>query len=406
MKTLLLNSASAAAMLGVSKATLYAYVSRGLVEAEADRSDPRRRLYRVGDIARLKSSKAVGRKPEKIAAKTLDWGSGAMPSRITLIDRNRLFYRGQDAMDLARAGSLEDVARLLWDCEGDDPFRGQPPRAADPRAKTLTEIMRRRPPIERCQALLPILVPDRHALPHRDPKRLRTDAAILVRFAAGALLGKARMVGPIHREIATAWKLNRDGGELVRAALVLLADHELNASTFAVRVVASTGASLAACAMAGLAALSGPLHGGATALAEVLLDEVDRQGDASAVITERLNRGDQLPGFGHPLYHDGDPRAEFLLSRLPSDPARSELVAAVDRIGGQLPNVDFALVALRRALALPRGAALLIFAVARLVGWMAHALEQHFDGKLIRPRAQYVGPRPEQLSPARQVPEA
>jgi citrate synthase len=113
------------------------------------------------------------------------------------------------------------------------------------------------------------------------------------------------------------------------------------------------------------------------------------------VIAERLDREDQLPGFGHPLYRDVDPRADFLLRRLPADDVRLKLVDAVDRIAGQFPNVDFALVALRRALGLSSGAALAIFAIARSVGWIAHALEQHLDGKLIRPRAQYVGQRPD-----------
>jgi citrate synthase len=229
-------------MLGISKATLYAYVSRGLIEAEADRADPRRRLYRVSDVARLKGNKAVGRKRETIAAQALDWGTGALPSRITLVDRNRLFYRGQDAGELAGSASLEDVARLLWDCRDEDPFVDQPDPGADSLSKKLQLILRRRPALDRCRALLPIIVPDRHALPNREPKRLKVEAAILLRVVAALMLARARISRPIHRDIAHAWKLDRTGSDLVRSALVLLADHELNASTFAARVVASTGA--------------------------------------------------------------------------------------------------------------------------------------------------------------------
>jgi citrate synthase len=181
---------------------------------------------------------------------------------------------------------------------------------------------------------------------------------------------------------------------LIRAAVVLCADHELNASAFAARVVASTGASLAACVAGGLAALSGPLHGGTTSLIEILFDEAEQLGDAARVVHDRLRRGDRLPGFGHQLYAGTDPRAAALLALLPADATRERLISAMDRIGGKAPNVDFALVALRRAAGLPRGSALAIFAVGRTVGWIAHALEQHADGKLIRPRARYTGVAP------------
>jgi citrate synthase len=174
----------------------------------------------------------------------------------------------------------------------------------------------------------------------------------------------------------------------VRTALVLLADHELNASTFTVRVVASTGASLASALSAGLGALSGPLHGGQTSLVEAMFEEAERADSAQALVERRLWRGDSLPGFGHPLYPDGDPRAAALLAVLPPDPLRTGLLAALERLGKR-PNVDFATVSLRRALGLPAGAALTLFAVGRTAGWIAHALEQRADGKLIRPRARY-----------------
>jgi len=112
------------------------------------------------------------------------------------------------------------------------------------------------------------------------------------------------------------------------------------------------------------------------------------------VVEARLARGDRLPGFGHPLYPDGDPRADTLLARLPADRTREALLDAVGQLGGWPPNIDAALTATRRALRLPRGAALAIFAIGRTAGWIAHALEQQQDGKLIRPRARYTGPTP------------
>jgi len=175
--------------------------------------------------------------------------------------------------------------------------------------------------------------------------------------------------------------------------LVTVCDHGLNASTFAARVTASTGASLAACALAGLAALSGPLHGGMVSRVQVFSQEARRSGPQAAV-GERLAMGAGLPGFGHPLYPDGDPRARALLSAFRPHPDDAELAAAVRDMTGERPNIDFALSALADRLPLPADAPFQIFAVARCAGWIAHALEQSKTGRLIRPRARYVGVQP------------
>ncbi|MBO0711812.1 MAG: excisionase, partial [Acetobacteraceae bacterium] len=228
----------------------------------------------------------------------------------------------------------------------------------------------------------------------REPAELVIEAGGLLRTVAACLLGGHPSARPIHKQIASRWRLNRERTDLVRAVLVLLADHELNASTFAVRVVASTGAPLAACISTGLAALSGPLHGGATALAVALLDEAEQAGDPDSVIASRLRGGGAIPGFGHPLYPDGDPRAEFILDRLPADPIRTGLIAAVAAVADQKPNVDFALASLSRSYALPQQSGLVMFAAARTAGWIGHAIEQRSEARLIRPRAVYVGVPP------------
>ena len=177
---------------------------------------------------------------------------------------------------------------------------------------------------------------------------------------------------------------------MIRRALVLLADHELNASTFAVRVAASTGASLAASLLAGLSALSGPRHGGAAEKMIELLGDVERSG-AERAVGRWLAREQKLPGFDHPLYPNGDPRAAAILEHLSLDPLLAGLRDVVTAATGGLPNVDFALAALTRACALPAAAAFRLFALGRSVGWAAHALEQSATGQLIRPRAVYVG---------------
>ena len=227
----------------------------------------------------------------------------------------------------------------------------------------------------------------------RDPAVLAAEATGLLDTMAAAVTGKMGE-GPIHLRIAEAWNANRRGTDLIRRALVLLADHELNASTFAVRVTVSTGASLAAALLAGFAALSGPRHGSATMGVRALLAEANRDGATSAV-TQRLDEGRGLPGFGHLLYPQGDPRAVALLAHLSLPPGAAALRRAARTKTGLAPNVDFALVALTEVMDAPADAAFGLFAMARTAGWIAHALEQARGNALIRPRARYTGPPPE-----------
>jgi citrate synthase len=182
---------------------------------------------------------------------------------------------------------------------------------------------------------------------------------------------------------------------------VLCADHELNVSAFAARVVASTGAHLHATVCSGLAALSGPRHGGATARAYALIGDALQSDSPRDAIAARWQRGDDLPGFRHALYPHGDPRAAELLARLREhapdaamQDALDTIVATTEEISGQRPNIDFMLAAICHAYRLPATPALVMFAAGRLAGWLAHALEQQEHGGLIRPRARYAGAAP------------
>jgi citrate synthase len=178
----------------------------------------------------------------------------------------------------------------------------------------------------------------------------------------------------------------------LRRTLVLLADHELNASTFAARVVVSTGASLAAGTLAGLAALGGPRHGGAALAVRVLAEDVGAEGEgAVTALREWLGEGRGVPGFGHPLYPDGDVRAKALLERFDVPPAYMALRRAALEVAGEEPNVDFALAAIAARYRLPADAPTVLFALGRSVGWLAHMQEQAASGAVIRPRARYVG---------------
>ncbi|MFC2967073.1 citrate/2-methylcitrate synthase [Acidimangrovimonas pyrenivorans] len=391
-----LDAEAAAETLGVSRATLYAYVSRGLVRTAPAPDDPRRRLYSAGDIATLARRKTVGRRPREVAAATLDWGLPVLSSAITLIEGGRLYYRGHDAAQWAEHATLEETARLLWDCGEADPFAAGKDMAEAGTAwdEALLARAAELPLSERCQMLLPLVAAGRAIAWQRESRWLWPGAAEFLRAMTGAATASPPQAMPTHERLAQVWGVDRQGAELLRRALVLAADHELNASAFAVRVVASTGASLGACLSAGLSALGGPLHGGTTSLVEALMDEISAPADVAGLIETRFRRGDGVPGFGHRLYPDGDPRARALLGLLPPEPGRETLVATMAESAGRHPNLDFALVAIRRALALPRGAALALFAIGRTAGWIAHALEQRDEDGLIRPRARYVGVSP------------
>lgn len=368
--------------LGIRPQTLYAYVSRGRIEAAAHPGDPRRSLYRASDVAALARKKARGRRVADVATEAIAWGEPVLPSAITTVAAGKLWYRGQDAAALADQGlTLENVARLLRGGHGaalKTSSRPAPPITDSARSRlflTLAERAGREPPAR-----------------GRAPLALAMEAADLLDAIVDAATGRTGD-GPAHQRFAQAWSLSDAGADLIRRALVLLADHELNASTFAARVAASTGASLSAACLAGLSALSGPLHGGMAARVEAFVDEADRRGETAAV-SARLERGSSLPGFDHPLYPDGDPRAAALLNSFEPPAPLAALWRATQAATGLAPNIDFALVALARGLALPPDAPFILFATARSAGWTAHAIEQLQTGKLIRPRARYIGGAP------------
>ena len=373
---------SAMQRLGVRSQTLYAYVSRGRIQARPDPTDPRRSHYRASDIAELATRKARGRKAADVAADAIAWGEPVLGSAITTVAGGRLFYRGRDAARLAETETLEGVARLLRGAAGvalPRNRRGSPPAGSSARSRAFATLAQQAAQDPPCLG--------------REPEDLAVEAATLLDSVADAVTGIVDG-GAIHERLGRAWGCGRGGMDLIRRALVLLADHELNASTFAARVAASTGASLAACGLAGLSTLSGPRHGGVFSRVNSLTDDARLSGPAEAVAA-RMAHGVAAPGFGHPLYPEGDPRARALFASFEIPPVLAALRGAVAEATGKHDNIDFALVALTETLRLPAEAPFAVFAVARCAGWLAHAMEQAASGALIRPRARYVGEPPE-----------
>jgi citrate synthase len=358
----LASAEEASSRLGISRASLYAYVSRGLIRSFSSPHDPRRRLYAVKDLETLVERKARFRRPTVAAATALDWGLPVLETSITQIKDGRLFYRGQDAVALARTASLEDTARLLIGGLDEEAFL-RPSRIPGPLPGPALG-----PHAFVAQAV-------RHLSEPALKETRAAEVAAILRLMAAAAGGDDPGTVPLHEHLARTWKASSQATDAIRRALVLCADHELSSSSFAVRVTASTGASLRYATIAGLVALSGPYHGGMTERVRAFLDDP---------------RAAPHPGFRHRLYPDGDPRAEALLENVPLLASDATTLKTIATASGGSPSVDVALVMMERAYGLPVGAAFTVFAVGRTAGWLAHAIEQRSQAALIRPRARYV----------------
>jgi citrate synthase len=415
-----LGAHEAAAMLDVKLPTLYAYTSRGLIRSVPGERGRVRRYLR-SDLERLRARRDARAGHGPVAAGALRFGEPVLDSSITaLVPELGPVYRGRPAVQLASSDvRFEAVAELLW--TGAEPDAGTEASgrtrylwgsrgfgvSLDALARLVAEPV---PALSMLSLVVPVLAT-------RDPGRFvtRVDAvaprarSLIVRMAAalGLPAGVARVEAAlaahgVAETVATALSAAHGtaGMRALNRALVLAADHELNASTFAARVAASTGADVYACVQAALATLSGPRHGGAADRIEALVAEIGRPDQAERVVHERARRGEPIEGFGHPLYPAGDPRGASLIELAASLAPESEslrtcleLVEVMRRGEGGGATLDLGLVALAAALELPPGSAAGIFAVGRCAGWVAHVLEHYEAGYLLRPRARYTQSR-------------
>jgi citrate synthase len=291
------------------------------------------------------------------------------------------------------------VAQWLW---GGDPGRWAADKAAVAAAKAAQAGL---PAgvllLERLQVITPMLAA-------ADPLRGNQDPAVVVEMGRSLITGMIAslpgptVAGPIAARLWRKLAPRRAPAPLadaLRAAMVLLADHELAASTLAARVAASMRADPYSAVMAGLATTIGPLHGGASLGAESMLAEARDAGHARELVGLRQRRGERLPGFGHPVYRGGDARGAFLLERVRGAASHHPALAAADALIDEArrrrlpdPNVDLALAVLTRVAGMPLGAGEAIFAISRVAGWIAHVMEEYAHGTPLRLRAVYTGP--------------
>jgi citrate synthase len=392
---LYLSAREASAELAISPATLYAYVSRGLIRSEPS-PDTRSHRYRAEDVRALKERRVPS--PEPKGLRSFDADLPVMDSAIATITEEGPIYRGVNCVDLAEKDTLEHTATLLWDVTATDPFAPDNCPHVSDEMRAIAEAAHRAAPIDRTIAVLALAASADPGAFTRAPDGRALVGARILRLAVATMLNAAPSAEPLHLQIAKAWAgEHKYAPDLIRRALVLLADHELNASTFTVRCAASTGLNLYDAVIAGLVALKGPKHGGAGVLASRLVKTLI-DNDVAPVIRERVALGERFAGFGHGVYKHGDPRAISLLEALTRAGAPRKFTREVpERIAeatGEFVNIDYALAVLVHSLRLPAGSELALFAMARMVGWLAHAGEQLQHGKLIRPRARYVGPSP------------
>lgn len=387
-----LTTAEAAERLGVKPATLYAYVSRGMIESERG---PEGSTFAVADVDRLATT---GRRAR-------DLPPLAFPSALTQITPTGCSYRSVDVVELSRTQPYEVVAEWLW--AGEWPAipvvwplpldvlgevraaLGRLPggvlpldrmRVAAAMASAFDHLRHdtsHAAAIATARRLARILV---HSLPRADGAT-PDDPAEAARSLAEVLWTRLTALDPTAPRVA-----------VLDAALVLLADHELAASTLAVRAAAMVRADPYEVVGTGLNVAGGVRHGGASLLLEPILRDAHSVGVPRA-IGEQLRRKERVAGFGHSLYPDGDPRAVALLDRLGEldvDPAALDVVGELGRAmaerGAPPPNVDLALAGLAHATGMVPGAGQAIFSIARTAGWIAHALEQYDQPNFLRAR--------------------
>src|SRR5580692_2324489 len=292
---LYLSAREASAELAISPATLYAYVSRGLIRSEPS-PDSRSHRYRAEDIRGLKERRIPS--PEPRGLRSFDADLPVMDSAVCTITEDGPIYRGVNCVDLAEKDTLEHAATLLWDVTGVDPFSSDNCPHVSDELRTIAEAARRAAPIDRAIAVLALATSADPGAFTRAPEGRAMVGARIVRLLVATMLNAEPSSELLHQQIAKAWAPdNKHAPDLIRRALVLLADHELNASTFTVRCAASTGLSLYDAVIAGLAALKGPRHGGVGPQASRLLDQL-LAGDATAIIRERVALGERFAGFG------------------------------------------------------------------------------------------------------------
>jgi len=389
----LLSAEAAAQRLGVSRATLYAYVSRGLLTAVPDAQDAHASRYSSFEIDLLVRRKGR-RKGVEHAMAAISEGRPILDTALACIHDGVPIYRGLSALQLAASATVEEVARLLWQCESHDPFAAPAP-ALSARWSSAAQALRRRPVQERSLVLLAMAQAELNGPSWLiEPGAQAIAAGEHLRAAFASFLAQQPDARPLHEQCRRAWRLPPAVAGALSAALVLAADHEMNMVAFVGRCLASVGAPMGAALLAAMCTIQASFNGGDTPRIEALWDELLAERDLESAVARRLDSGNGLAGFNHLAYPAGDPRAQMLLDLAARFSAPPRTVDVVASLTGWKPTIAYGFVALRRAIKAPQGAALTLQMAGRCTGVIAHILEQRRGGQRIMPRARYTGPLP------------
>ncbi|MGK3094323.1 citrate synthase [Streptomyces sp. WAC01490] len=402
-----LTTREAAELLGVKPETVYAYVSRGQLSS-VRAAGGRGSTFDAEEVRAL--ARRSGRREPSQAGGDLVFRTG-----ITLIEEDRYYFRGVDATELARRHSYEEVAEWLWTGELRPGVRFEaPPGTLAAARRTVGTLPAHSGSTDRLRVAVTAAAATDPLRFDLSPEAVLSSARSLIPTLVGALPvvgGASEGAGDsLARQLwprLTARPADAPALAVLDAALVLLIDHDLAASTLAARVAASAHAHPYAVVSAGLGVLEGPLHGAASGLAHRMLQEAVDRGSAVPVVADHLRTGRRVPGLGHRLYRGEDPRARTLFALLEDVPqaagalaAAREVVATTARHAPLHANIDLALAVLSVACGMAAEAGETVFAVSRTAGWIAHALEEYGERPLrIRPSGQYTGPRPPQPTP-------
>lgn len=377
-----ITTTEAAQRLGVKRATLYAYVSRGVLHSER-RPGQQESLFDRAEIDALAGTTRASGSPRSV----LRFRSVATAVSSQL--DGDLLYRGVSLVDVVELGSFDAAARLVlggsaapW-ADQDDPV------VDDDDVEWLWPILTELPFERRLPVAMQVLpAPDPFAI-DTDPDRVRWQAMSGIATALTAFSMKPTNSADIPTLLLAGLRGTRPSradAELMRILLIALLDHGLTASTIAARVAASTRAGLHDCLCAAYATMAGPLHGAAPIAARALLDA---PGPPARAVAAAFRTHGLVPGFGHFLYPEGDPRAEIVFDALWRRPGTIRLRRTVERLSevvvdhsGQRPNIDLASAAALRALGLPAGAGEIVFQVARSFGVTAHVIEEYAETPL------------------------
>ncbi len=399
-------------LLGIKRQTLYAYVSRGYIRS-VTHPDGRSSFYVREDVDRVRSRSATRSGCGLVAAGTLRGGEPVVATGITEITAAGPAYRGRTASALARARvPFENVAEFLWSGDITEEAIAWNKQSDPPGFARLLGTANHLHEGAHVVQIMSVAVLALGIAKGMRRERIRAGqtpvgmARSLIRTQTGVLgfLGQEKRYAPLQDGETIAGAVARLLGipgenakiDALNRALVIVADHELNPATFAARVAASGSSDLHSCIGAALSTHYGTLVGRACDRVEALFEPPASPDDVLKRVRHMLDAALSLPGFDHPLYPRGDPRARYLIElslaiggTRPLVRNMLMLLSRLEEDYGILPRMEFGLVLLCRALGLPNRTASGVYALGRTAGWVAHVLEQRLAGFVIRPRAKY-----------------